>query len=370
VSSLQVTPERLVIHQHPNADALELAQVGEYKAVVRKGEFKTGDYALYIPEQAVLPQPLIEELGLTGKLAGKDENRVKAVRFRGELSQGIVCRPQSIMSGMKVDLRASENDQWNQVLANNLGWNIADFLGVTKWVPEIPSHLSGSVYAAPDLIRWIDIENIKRYPNIFQPGELVIASEKIHGSCCCVSYNINNGAVHVSSKGFAAKSLAIEESESNLYWRAVHKYGLKNFAACAANVYGYSVVVFGEVYGAGIQDLHYGTERKDDPGFAVFDIAYIDHNGQRQWLDQALLSDLCSNKEIPIVPTIYNGPYDYAKLAALAEGPSVIANGTNIREGLVVRPERERYSDVLGGRTIGKLVGEGYLTRSNGTEYE
>src|SRR2546423_7089769 len=96
MSTLRVTAEPLTIHVHPNADALELAQVGLYRAVVAKGAFRTGDVALYIPEQAVLPQELVSELGLTGKLAGSAANRVKAIRLRGELSQGIVCRPRAL----------------------------------------------------------------------------------------------------------------------------------------------------------------------------------------------------------------------------------------------------------------------------------
>ena len=70
MSTFQVTAEKLVIHPHSNADALELAQASLYRAVVPKGIYKTGDYAIYIPEQAILPDELIDELGLTGKLAG------------------------------------------------------------------------------------------------------------------------------------------------------------------------------------------------------------------------------------------------------------------------------------------------------------
>lgn len=36
MSTLRVTAEVLTIHEHPNADALELAQVGLYRAVVAK----------------------------------------------------------------------------------------------------------------------------------------------------------------------------------------------------------------------------------------------------------------------------------------------------------------------------------------------
>lgn len=53
MSTLRVTVERLIVEPHPNADRLELAQVGLYRAVVGKDEYATGDYAVYIPEQAI-----------------------------------------------------------------------------------------------------------------------------------------------------------------------------------------------------------------------------------------------------------------------------------------------------------------------------
>ena len=95
MSSFAVTAERLIIHAHPDREVerLELAQVGEYRAVVPKGQYRTGDWAVYIPEQAILPDELLAELCLTGRLAGPKKNRVKATRFRGELSQGLVCSP-------------------------------------------------------------------------------------------------------------------------------------------------------------------------------------------------------------------------------------------------------------------------------------
>jgi RNA ligase (TIGR02306 family) len=124
MSTLRVTAEVLTAHQHPNADALELAQMGLYRAVVAKGPYRTGESAVYIPEQSVLPGELIEELGLTGRLAGNDSDGVKAVRLRGELSQGIVCRPKAPAD---VDLARAAAD----------GADFAEALGIVKWVPPI-----------------------------------------------------------------------------------------------------------------------------------------------------------------------------------------------------------------------------------------
>lgn len=388
MSSLSVTIERLTIHEHPNADALELAQVGLFRAVVLKGRYKTGDYALYIPEQAVLPADLIEELGLTGRLAGKDKDRVKAIRLRGELSQGIVCQPAAI--GGLWDGAVTE-EGLAALVANTDANDFADELGITKWVPPIPVGMSGKVEPAPNLLRWIEIENIKRYPDIFEPGEPVIATEKIHGTCCLVTYDSEagmlggdgepTGATYVTSKGFGGKNLTLAEDKTNLYWRAVREHGLPFAAEGICGVLGARRVgLFGEVYGKGVQDLHYGKDasHNESLGYVLFDIAVMDQAGEVRWLSHAEIDKLWSLTlgeaglivTTPRAPVVFEGPYDYEALAKLAEGRSLLDPGT-IREGVVVRPAVERRSEILGGRAIAKIVSEGYLLRGgNATEFE
>jgi hypothetical protein len=40
-----------------------------------------------------------------------------------------------------------------------------------------------------------------------------------------------------------------------------------------------------------------------------------------------------------------------------------VNGAAHVREGVVVKPTTERYSEALNGRAILKLHGEGYLTR-------
>ncbi|MFE2106052.1 RNA ligase (ATP) [Kitasatospora sp. NPDC059463] len=355
MSTLRVTAERLTVLEHPNADALELAQVGLYRAVVAKGAFRTGDWAVYIPEQAVLPAPLIADLGLTGRLAGSGADRVKAVRLRGELSQGIVCRPAALAG---TDLRA----------AAARGEDFAALLGVTKWQPPVPTTMSGDVVPAPDLLPWVEVENLKRFPDVFEPGEPVVVTEKLHGSCCLVTYDAATGEVWVSSKGVGARGLALVEDERNLYWRAVRAHGVARVAARLAERLGAQRVgIFGEVYGAGVQDLTYGgSGRGAEPGYAAFDVSAVS-GGRLRWLPAAELLD----GELPLVPELWRGPFAADTVPALAEGRETVSGrGLHLREGVVVRPLAERYSPVLGGRAIAKAVGDAYLTRKGGTEYE
>ncbi|MFE7722593.1 RNA ligase (ATP) [Nocardia rhizosphaerihabitans] len=363
MSTLQVTAERLVVLPHPNADRLELAQVGLYRAVVAKGQFATGDHALYIPEQAVLPEELIAELGLTGKLAGSQRNRVKAVRLRGEVSQGIVCTPVAL-SG--VDLAAAAVERAD----------FAERLGIVKWVPPIPVSMAGQVEPAPDLVRWIDVENIKRFPYIFNAGEPVVATEKIHGTACLLTHIRADDRILVSSKGVGGKSLSLTPSEGNLYWRAIRAHGLDEAARKIASALDADRVgLFGEVYGAGVQDLHYGASAAHDEslGFGLFDIA-VDRAGEPvRWLAHHEIGTLLGalGITVPRVPVLYEGPYDADLLLTLAEGTETVSGaGANIREGLVVRPATERQSPVLGGRAIGKIVSDAYLLRDGGTEFE
>ncbi|WP_103540379.1 RNA ligase (ATP) [Streptomyces sp. SM1] len=355
MSTLRVTAEVLTVHEHPGADALELAQVGLYRAVVAKGAYRTGDAAVYIPEQSVPPAGLIAELGLTGRLAGAEHDRVKAIRLRGELSQGLVCRPKALAD---VDLvRAAED-----------GADFAAVLGITKWVPPVPPAMDGEVESAPDLLPWVDIENIQRYPEIFAPGEPVVLTEKLHGTACLLTYAAEDDRVYVSSKGFGGRSPALREDPRNLYWRAVRAHGVAEAPAeLAARLGARRVGVFGEVYGAGVQDLSYGADgRRDSLGYAVFDVS-AEIDGRVRWLDAAQELE----GRLPLVPRLFSGPYDGERVLEIASGRETVSGRElHLREGVVIRPAVERHSPVTGGRAIAKAVSPAYLTRKGGTEYE
>ena len=107
----------------PNADAIELAVVGEYRSVVRKGQYHPGDLAVYLPEAAIIPADLLERLGLTGKLSGGAKNRVKAIKLRGCLSQGILHN--EIPPGAVVDD------------------DVAAYFDIVKYNPKNPAHMAG-----------------------------------------------------------------------------------------------------------------------------------------------------------------------------------------------------------------------------------
>lgn len=368
MSTFEVTIEKIKVFPHPNADLLELAQVGLYRIVVGKDNWKTGDEILYIPEYSVLPENLIEALGLEGKLAGSRKNRVKPLKLRGELSQGLVAPLTFLPEGAIAELGKSAN--------------FAELLGITKWEPEVPTSMGGDVEGNYGLVNWIDIENLKKFPEMFEDGEEVTIDEKIHGTASLFTF-VNplsdSPEILVSSKGLGAKKLTLKESAHNVYWTVLRNYRLADLAAhVAKSVESTSdtttvtkVAVFGETFGSKVQDLHYGF-LNGNLGFAVFDIfvEYRDSLGAHEvWLNPEEVLALSSEVGIPLVPRLYTGPFSLEKVAELATGKELVSGKElHIREGVVVRPVKRTEEDA--SSKIGKFVSDAYLTRKglNGQE--
>lgn len=362
---------RLEIFPHPNADALELAQVGGFRAIVRKGEFTTGDYAVYLPEKAILPDDLLHEIGLWGKLSGSGKNRVKPMRLRGELSEGIVCRPVAL-EGVFSSMRFKAPELLEEDI---LSVDYAELLGIEKWTPHVPTQMRGKIRErgnAP-LLGWIDIPNIKKEPGMFTPGELVTATEKVHGThlMCTLDLRVEGWDFMLSSKGMGKQGWDLVEDPGNLYWQAARKWRLEEWMRDAAQFFAIfnpeRIAIYGEVYGNGVQDLGYGEE----VGYRLFDIRMDD-----RWLNQYAVQMMVAvlrdewKYDVQATPVLYDGPYDYDTLMTLASGDSVVGGGVHMREGLVVRPVHERRL-ANGQRVIAKFISPEYLLREGKTsEFE
>jgi RNA ligase (TIGR02306 family) len=362
MSAFSVTVKRiLAIEPHPNADAIELARVGGYVAVVRKSEFRSGDLAVYIPEDAIVPPEILARLGLEGKLAGPQKNRVKAIRLRGVLSQGLVG------SLAALGIEAGEGDE------------VAERLGITKYEPPIPVAMAGEVFnAGRHLTLDFDVENWKAHPDILQEGEEVIVTEKLHGTCTIVAILPYRDAhpeafgehhnILVCSKGLGAKGLAFKNNErnaNNLYVRATSALVARIDKELHDNPDGPVVPFFilGETIGRGVQDLHYGASLD----FRVFAMAegYRGHQTFMNW--SSVTGSFKAVWDIETVPVLYRGPFSEAVMREYTDGLTTLG-ADHIREGIVMTPVQERTHPAI-GRVCLKSVSGDYLTRKGGTEY-
>lgn len=341
------------VEEHPNADSLSLAVVGDYHTVIRKGQYQAGDLVAYIPEAAMLPPPVLRKLQLEGSslLAGPEKNRVKAIKLRGILSQGL-CYP-------------IEPD-WVE------GQDVATLLGITKYEPPIPAHLMGQVQnIGTENTFHFDIENIKAWPNVLQDGEPVVFTEKIHGTWSCFGLQDNVPGLIVSSKGLFGQGLAfkdVPENALNLYKRVASYLKIEERLR---QLFGSNVYLLGEVFG--VQDLKYGASTAADEkvGFRIFDI-YLGKAHQGRYLDDKELDQACTQLHLPRVPVLYRGPFSKTELAAHTSGAETVSGSAlHIREGVVIAPQTERNHLRL-GRVKLKSVSSDYLLRRDkgATEFE
>ena len=362
---------RLTIEEHPNADRLELAVVGAYRSIVQKGMFKTGDLGVYIPEAAIVPDWLIQELGLENKLAGKDKNRVKAVKLRGILSQGLVYPVIEEEDAYRLD---GVDDQYKEVY---IGEDVTEWLGLTKYEPPIPTHMAGEVMNAFGHTIKYDIENWKKYPDVIEDGEHVVMTEKIHGTWCCLGYHYDIEHPIVTSKGLSEKGLIFkmnEQNQNNLYIRALRATEVDGddvvTRARRKNLFGEGVpfYILCEVFGEGVQDLFYGESVAQRPPIRVFDI-YIGEPGQGYYLDHHLMAARCQLLGLEFVPVLYLGPFSKEVMLEHTDGKETVSGQeSNLREGTVIKPLYGREVTDL-GRVILKSVSEKYIMRKDATEF-
>ena len=353
------------VEPHPNADRLELATVGGYKCVVGKGSFAPGDLAAYIPEAAIVPDDVIAELGLEGRLAGKRKNRVKAVKLRGILSQGLVYP----IDGQRL-LDHPENFPYEE------GDDVTEALGIEKYEPPVPVHMSGQVESYFGKTPRYDIENIKKHPDVFADNEPVVFTEKLHGTWCAITHHADDG-FRVTSKGQSAKGLVFKMNDANkdnlyvkAFYEALNCGDLGDLVDDVIDAYQPEdgrVTVIGEVFGVGVQDLHYGTKK---PEFRVFDIwingRTEDRDRSGRYLDTDEVVRFLEKVGLEYVPVLYEGPFTREALELHTNGNTALGDG-NIREGIVIRPKHGRNHDEI-GRVILKSVSDAYLTRKGGTE--
>jgi len=353
MSTFEVKVRKItVIEPHNNADRLELVSIGGYRAVVQKGIHKIGDLVVYIPNDSIIPDETSEALRIKDYLVGKNKNRVKALRLRGEVSQGIVIPLHVIFDYLEVIMKVVPDET-----------DFVEDLGITKYEEPVPVHMQGVIRPWPSYLSKYDIENVNKPEALhLLEGKEVVVTEKLHGTNMSVSMGMVDG---VWEHHVCSRNLSLEEDENNLYWKAADKYMLiphirNMIASITVELKEITeLTIRGEV--VGVQDLKYGFNG-GNPGFFVFDIRV---NGN--YLPWVQMLELCETYQIDVVPFVYQGVYDYNLFKELSQDPSDIDGG--VREGIVVKPVHgDEYVHNF-GRVIVKFINEDYLTRKDGTEH-
>jgi len=389
------------VEKHPNADRLTIVRIGGYTCIANLKDdgtwrYQPGDWVVYVPADTVVPEATLMAIGFwneekrKGILAGTKGDRVKPMKLRDVFSEGILIPLVKNDPEDKAEFSVRLGDNIMDVCP---GVDVADFFGLTKYEPPIPTSMSGEVYNAGGAgavpVKY-DIEAWEKYVDVLRDGEEIVITEKLHGTFTGIAVLpdfvhdeafeiLGRRSVIVYSKGLGGDGLAfkdVEKNVNNLYVRSfnslkdVHKEFLDMAFSFIRKEAGTDKVMetrglhlLGETFGQGVQDLHYGQK---NPTFRVFD-AYLGQYPMGRYANDDELTQIVDRLKIDRVPVLYRGPYSKEVVMSFRDGKDTISN-SNVREDVVVRPVMERRDDLL-GRVQLKFVSPDYkLRKGNVTE--
>ena len=319
------------------ADFIELATFEDiaWQCVVKKGEFTPGDLAAYFEIDGVLGNlPCYDFLG-TNK-------RIRTRKFKSALSQGLALPLYDVLP--KSDLYV---DDWR------VGDDLTVIASVTLYEPPVgrsgfnSGHSKGSFPSYLGISK-TDETRIQSVPTVLDElrGKAYYITEKCDGTSGTFLYVDDEFMV-------CSRNLMLKDEGNDVYHQAANRYNLKDKLA------DYKHLVFqGEVVGPTIQGNKMGLLEIDVLMFNCYDL------NEHRYLDMNEFIAACQKLELKTVPVMrYGNDFNYTvdELLLLAEGKYI---GTkNEREGIVVRPSHEIYSERLHGRLSFKVISNKFLLK-------
>lgn len=244
----------LEVKAHPNADRLDLVKVLGFQCVTQRGLYNDGDKIVYVRPDAVLPlEPWAEEYR---KYSPK---RIKAVKLRGEWSEGVILPFELIGDIVSID--------------TPVGQDVAEALSVVHYEPPIPQDLN----AKGGLPYGIFKTDEERWENIYNKlpfGEIVDVTLKVDGQSWSAYYKLDEDKF-----GVLGRTLEFKTDSSNNYTAQLAKYDIENKLREYCNRHQVSLCIRGESYGSGIQAADRNPHSKQNLGLAIFSVFLIDERG-------------------------------------------------------------------------------------------
>ena len=312
-----------------NADSIEVATVGGWKVVVKKGEFKTNDLVVYLEIDSWVPTSLAPFLS-KGKepkvFNGVEGERLRTVKLRGQISQGFL---------LPIDCTTISDGEGN-VISVSEGDDVTEFLGIQKWERPLPTQLQGQAKGYfPSFIRKTDQERCQNLQkNIFVDWKDLEweISLKLDGSSLTGYYN--NGETGICSRNL--ELMDNDENSGNSFIQTFNSSGLKD----AIKSIGRNVAVQGEMMGEKIQG---NRENLTGTILFIFDVFDIDNQQYMTPQDRLEFINLLfkngyTGDIAPILnskTTLHNiGISNITDLLSFADGESI---NNPVREGVVFK---------------------------------
>ena len=327
------------------ADRIELAHVLGWQCVVNKGQFHAMDLAVYFEIDSFLPiRPEFEFLRESSyrKTDVMGEGfRLRTMRFRGQISQGLLL-PLS---------------QFPEIPSDDLlGMDVSSLLGVKKWEIEERATTGGTVIGGlPYDIPHTDETRVQEEPGLIQAfaGLEYYISTKMDGSSH--SIGIDDDGFHVAGHNFEYK-----DDGASSFYELVKARGLREKMEEFVGENGLQkLTIQGELCAPGIQQ---NRLRLLKPEWYVFTIRV---NGERVGLSRMLeICEVLGLNHVPIEEIDFDLPKKYSTVEALLERADGNYPNGGKKEGIVIRPTKPVYCPLISASLSMKVVNNKYLLKN------
>lgn len=229
------------------SDNLELAYIKNWQCVIQKGTFKQGDKVLYIQPDASIPEEDTPWADGIRRYLGK-QGRVKIVKLRGQISNGIIIAYDDIKDYLKSDETACFD------------------LKIGHYEAPVSQNLEAKCASLPQGIEKSDEENYQSL-NVadLRLGEYACVTRKIDGSSALIYYNPEDDDLRICSR-----SLTLKLECKNNYTIALEPY-YESVKALGKFV-NMPIAVRGEVYGNGVNRNKANKDALKPLGFMVYGV--------------------------------------------------------------------------------------------------
>jgi RNA ligase (TIGR02306 family) len=317
------------------ADAIEVATVGGWKIVVKKGEFTIGDLAVYLEIDSWVPTELAPFLS-KGKepreFEGIKGERLRTIKLRGQLSQGLLLPLEPTCANIDSELFE--------------GLDVSFPLNIVKWEKPMNAQLAGMAKGNfPSLIPKTDQERVQNLKKEIQAaveaGSMFEVTEKLEGSSMTV-YRIQGVF------GVCSRNLDLKETEGNAFWVTAREEDIEA-QMMAVDPY-WDFAIQGELIGPGIQNNIYKLQKPEFRVFDVYDIQagkYLNPQARRKLIEGMGL------KHVPVIVDEKDlGVGSIENILEWADDKSRLYNNQD-REGIV-------FKQTQGGMSF-KAISNKYL---------
>jgi RNA ligase (TIGR02306 family) len=386
--------------------------------------YSVNDKVVYIQPDSLLDAKLIGLAfpeGMESKIKpdSLESHRIRCIKIRGNISEGLLLDPKKL------------EEHYPKLKGLTLEEDVKDILNVKKYEAPIKSMPKGMRTSQariknPFFKEYIDLNNIKYYPDLFLEGEPVYITEKGHGT----------SARYGLLPAFPGRILAVTETKPVYLFQWMYRPHIKLFnlpvkveffkknlflhikkllriplghefcigsrrteislrgyknGFYSTDVYTKIALqeniqsklkpgeeLFGEIIGSGIQGSYTYGCKEGEHRLLAYDV--FNHNENR-WLTPVEFISWCYERGVEHVPVLnregkaidktllklfgcVSNEFSHGLIDKLKAGESTIGP-QKIREGVVVKSMDEKHDPRI-GRKVLKVISDDYLTQKNG----